>query len=102
MMLDDVGLSVDRLASMPPSLTTHPLILETITDVHMLQKTVTNAIQQTIWHLEEQWIYKWKIIFEHYTGLATLYNIDYFWDSKDLSTGTFFVGYYIVSLSILI
>ena len=86
-MLEDVGLSKDRLASMPPSLTTDPLILETITDVHMIQKAMKNSIQQSIWHLEEQWIYKWKIIFEHYTGLSTVNNIDYFWDAENLSTG---------------
>ena len=87
MMLDDVGLSMDRLESIPPMLTTHPLVLEMITDIHVLQKTITNAIQQSIWYLEELWIYKVKIIVEHYTGLSTINNIDYFWDSTDLSTG---------------
>jgi hypothetical protein len=79
-MLDAAGLA--ELDSLPTYLD-RPEVIQSIVQWTALAKAVSSALLR----LEATWVFKGKIIFEHFSGLAAIQSIDYVWDSTHLSTG---------------
>jgi hypothetical protein len=80
-MLDALGLTAEHLQAFPAAV--RPGILEPAVELLALKQAAWEAFVR----VEASWVFKWKIVFEHFTGLAMVQSVDHVWDATNLSTG---------------